>query len=272
VKIHHSLDISNTISIKRVYFASDFHLGIPDHNSSLEREMKIVKWLEECRKDASEIFLMGDIFDFWFEYRSVVPKGYIRLLGKLAEIVDQGVPVHLFTGNHDIWAFGYLSEEVGIQLHREPEIREFWGRRFYLAHGDGLGPGDNGYKFLKKVFSNRLNQWLFRWMHPDIGAAMALYFSRKSRTANMIKEGRKETIGDIQNEMLYKYCKELIARGPDVDFFVFGHRHLPADHAIEPNKRLIILGDWLVNFSYAVFDGTDLQLKYYLPPLKPQSP
>ena len=245
-----------------IYFASDFHLGIPDHDSSLLREKRLVDWLEKCRADAREIFLMGDIFDFWFEYRSVVPKGFVRLLGKLAEITDQGIPVHLFTGNHDVWAFDYLAKELGIIIHRTPEIKEIGGKRFYLAHGDGLGPGDKGYKFLKKIFKNRVNQWLFRWLHPDIGASLALYFSRKSRTANMVREGRKEIPDGIEHEMLFKYASELLHNGLNVDYFVFGHRHLPADVPLDGTSRLIILGDWLVNFSYAEFDGESVILKY----------
>jgi UDP-2,3-diacylglucosamine hydrolase len=248
-----------------IYFASDFHLGIPDHNSSLKREKMLVKWLKEIRKNAAEIFLMGDIFDFWFEYKSVVPKGYVRLLGEIASIADEGIPIHLFKGNHDIWAFGYLTSEVGLIMHRKPEIREFNGKKFYLSHGDGLGPGDNGYKFLKKVFENRINQWLFRWLHPDIGAGMALYFSKKSRYANIAKEGKKESGNRVEDEMLYHYTQSLIEKGTDADYYIFGHRHLPTDYPMDDQSRLIILGDWITNFTYAVFDGKELQLKQFKP-------
>jgi UDP-2,3-diacylglucosamine hydrolase len=222
----------------------------------------LVSWLERARADASEIFLMGDVFDFWFEYKTVVPKGYVRLLGKLAEIAEDGIPVHLFTGNHDIWAFGYLQKEIGIQLHRHPETRKMMGKTFYLAHGDGLGPGDNGYKFLKKVFSNRFNQFLFRWLHPDIGAKMGLYFSGRSRLANVAKEGKKEYLNRIEDEMLYKYASGLVNSGLEADYFVFGHRHRPVDIELKPGCHLIILGDWLTNFTYAEFDGKSLTLKY----------
>lgn len=248
---------------RNIYFASDFHLGIPDRQSSLEREIKLVRWLDEIKADASEIFLMGDVFDFWFEYRSVVPKGFVRLLGKLAEITDAGIPVHLFKGNHDIWAFDYLQSEINIILHRKPQIFEYGGKRFYLAHGDGLGPGDKGYKFLKKIFECRLNQWLFRWLHPDIGAGMALFFSKKSRIANMIKEGKKEEQNNIENEMLFNFTRTLINSGIEVDYFIFGHRHLPTDVEMPGGSRLVILGDWVTNFSYAVFNGENLQLKYF---------
>lgn len=246
----------------KIYFASDFHLGIPDHDSSLVREKRLVAWLERCRSDATEIYLMGDIFDFWFEYKSVIPKGFVRLQGKLAEITDQGINVHLFTGNHDVWAFDYLEKELGLIIHRQPEFKSLGGKKFYLAHGDGLGPGDLGYKFLKKIFKCRFNQWLFKWLHPDIGASIALYFSRKSRTANMIREGQKENRVDLKDEMLYQYCVQLMEQGIEADYFIFGHRHLPTDVALNEHSRMIILGDWLVNFTYAVFDGTDLQLKF----------
>ena len=206
---------------------------------------------------------MGDVFDFWFEYKTVVPKGYIRLLGKLAQLADEGIPIHLFTGNHDIWAFEYLQKEIGIQLHRHPETHLMMGKKFYLAHGDGLGPGDNGYKFLKKVFSNRLNQFLFRWLHPDIGAKMGLYFSGKSRLANMIKEDKKENLNRIEDEMLYKYASGLLTGGLKADYFVFGHRHRPADVELNHGCRMIILGDWLTNFTFAEFDGNTLELKYF---------
>jgi UDP-2,3-diacylglucosamine hydrolase len=248
---------------KKIYFASDFHLGIPDYESSLQREKMLVSWLDLARKDAAEIFLMGDIFDFWFEYKTVVPKGYVRLLGKLAQITEEGLPVHLFTGNHDIWAFEYLQKEVNILLHTHPETREMMGKTFYLAHGDGLGPGDNGYKFLKKVFRCRFNQFLFRWLHPDIGARMGLYFSGKSRLANMVKEDKKENLNKIEDEMLFKYASDLLTKGLQADYFVFGHRHRPVDIELKPGSHLVILGDWLTNFTYAEFDGKFLSLKHF---------
>jgi len=246
-----------------VYFASDFHLGIPDRDRSLKREKMLVSWLDEINPVCSELYLMGDIFDFWFEYKTVIPKGYVRILGKLAEMADQGIPIHLFTGNHDIWAFNYLDEEIGIHIHKQPMTRTMDGKVFYLGHGDGLGPGDNGYKFLKKVFSNRLNQWLFMWLHPDIGTRMALYFSHRSRLANIVKEEKKENNTAIQDEMLYKYCLDMLKEHRDIDYFIFGHRHMPTDHRLNEKSRLVILGDWLTNFTYASFDGKDVKLKYY---------
>jgi len=248
---------------KNIYFASDFHFGIPDHAGSLARERLFVKWLDEVQKDAAHIFLMGDIFDFWFEYKTVIPKGFVRLLGKLAEITDAGVPISLFRGNHDVWAFNYFEEELGIKLYRKPEMLEFSGKKFYLAHGDGLGPGDRGYKFLKKVFACRLNQWLFRWLHPDLGARMGLYFSKKSRLANVAKEGKKDSSNNIKDEMLYKYSEEMLKQHPDLDYLIFGHRHLPTQVDLNDKTQLVILGDWITNFTYAVFDGEELKLLQY---------
>ncbi len=248
---------------KNIYFASDFHFGIPDHAGSLVRERLFVKWLDEVKKDAAHIYLMGDIFDFWFEYKTVVPKGFVRLLGKLAEITDAGIPISLFRGNHDVWAFNYFEKELNIKLYRKPEIMEFSGKKFYLAHGDGLGPGDRGYKFLKKVFACRFNQWLFRWLHPDMGARMGLYFSKKSRLANVAKGGKKDSSNNIKDEMLYKYGEGILKQHPDLDYLIFGHRHLPIQVDLNDKTQLVILGDWITNFTYAVFDGEELRLLQY---------
>ena len=249
---------------QKIYFASDFHLGIPDYQSSLEREKKLVAWLEMASTDAAEIFLMGDLFDFWFEYKTAIPRGYARLLGKLAEVTDAGIPVHLFRGNHDMWAFDYLTKELNIQLHREPEFREFNGKRFYLAHGDGLGPGDNGYKFIKKVFSNPVNQWLFRLLHPDIGIKMALFWSRKSRNAAIEKEKKKEylTLKLIENRLTV-HSHELLKQNPDLDYLIYGHYHYPLDTPLTGTARQLVLGDWITHFTYAVFDGEKLELLKY---------
>ncbi|MFA5417394.1 MAG: UDP-2,3-diacylglucosamine diphosphatase [Bacteroidales bacterium] len=247
----------------KLYFASDFHLGIPDHDRSLQREKMLVKWLSEVSKDAAEIFLMGDIFDFWFEYSTVVPKGFVRLLGKIAEITDQGIPVHVFRGNHDVWAFDYLCKELNVQLYRNPVIREYGGSTFYLAHGDGLGPGDYGYKFLKKVFEFRPNQFLFKWLHPDIGTRLGLYFSGRSRLANVAKAGKQENVSDQQKQVLVQFAKSQTVEFPDVDYFIFGHRHVPVIEKINDKSTLVILGDWITHFTYAVFDRGDMQLLTY---------
>lgn len=249
---------------QKIYFASDFHLGIPDYDQSLKREKKLVAWLEMARVDAGEIFLMGDLFDFWFEYKKVVPRGYTRLLGKLSEITDAGIPVHLFRGNHDMWAFGYLTSELNIQLHREPEFREFGGKNFYLAHGDGLGPGDHGYKLIKKIFACRFNQWLFRWLHPDFGIGMALFWSRKSRKAALEKEKKEDERNKrLIQERITIHSRELLRSHPELDFLIYGHYHFPLDEQLTGKARQIVLGDWITHFTYGVFDGEKLELKAF---------
>jgi UDP-2,3-diacylglucosamine hydrolase len=255
---------------KKIYFVSDFHLGIPDHSQSLEREKLLVRWLEEVRRDAAGIFLMGDIFDFWFEYKTAVPKGFVRLLGKLAEITDSGIPVHLFRGNHDLWAFDYLNKEAGILLYRKPVIRELLGKTFYLAHGDGLGPGEKKYKLMKAIFEFPLSQFLFRWLHPDVGVRLGNYFSRRSRLAILSRSGQEEGLFDKEKEMLYHYAGRKAEKHPEVDYFVFGHRHIPIIHRINDKASLVILGDWVSHFSYGVFDGHRFQIKTF--PGSPDSP
>lgn len=251
--------------ILKIYFASDFHLGIPDHDSSLKREKLLVKWLNEIMDDCDELFLMGDVFDFWFEYKTVIPRGFARLFGKLAEFTDRGIPVHLFRGNHDIWAFDYFAKEIGIILEREQQLREWNGKTFFLSHGDGLGPGDNGYKFLKKVFEFRPNQWLFRWLHPDIGTRLALFFSRKSRYANEARDSHVMEHGgpDLSKERLYTFALETLKTNPEINYFIFGHRHVPANLPLSDTARFVNLGDWISNFSYSVFDGNELQMMTY---------
>ncbi|HNV50323.1 MAG: UDP-2,3-diacylglucosamine diphosphatase [Bacteroidales bacterium] len=246
-----------------IYFASDLHFGIPDRKSSAQREEKFIRWLDLIKNDAVEIFLMGDLFDFWFEYKTVVPKGYVRLLGKLAEITDSGIPIHFFKGNHDMWAFDYLEKEIGMTMYRQPIERVIGGKRFFLAHGDGLGPGDRGYKFLKNVFELKINQFLFRWLHPDIGVWLGLYWSAKSRYANLIKEAERGEEYDFQNARIAVYCRDILSQGRQIDYFVFGHWHVVNMEKIGDNSYYIHLGDWLTNFSYGVFDGNTFELKRF---------
>lgn len=248
---------------KKVFFVSDFHFGVPDHASSLERERLLVDWFRRTSPEAKAYYLMGDLFDFWFEYKTVVPKGFVRLLGTIASITDSGIPVHMFRGNHDIWAFDYLSTEAGVMLHREPQIVKFGNKTFFLAHGDGLGPGDTGYKLLKKVFENRLNQWLFRWLHPDIGTRMGLYFSKRSRIANIAREQKNTQSIRVEDEMLYAYALRKLKLHPEVDYFIFGHRHAPVKYPLNDKATMIILGDWVSHFTYAVFDGSEVELLRY---------
>ena len=244
---------------KKIYFASDFHLGVPNDEKSLEREKKIVRWLDEAKRDAEEIYLMGDVFDFWFEYRKAVPRGFVRILGKISEITDSGIPVHYFTGNHDMWIFDYLPKETGIKLYRNVVTREINGKKFYLGHGDGLGPGDSGYKFIKKVFRSKLCQWLFARLHPNFGIWMAHYWSRRSRIATGKKDDRY--LGD-DKEWLVIHCKKILAK-ENFDYFIFGHRHMPLDIKLSGNSRYINLGEWVNYSTYAVFDGTNLELKTF---------
>ena len=246
----------------KIYFASDFHLGIDVKYSSKEREKQIVEWLDLVKQDAEEIYLVGDLFDFWFEYKRVVPKGYVRLLGKLAELSDQGIKLYFFTGNHDMWMFTYLEEEMNIPIYRNPIRKEIKGKQFYIGHGDGLGPGDRSYKFLKRVFNNGLCQWLFARLHPNFGIALANYFSGTSRKKNTSDESY---LGP-QKEWLVLFCEEEVQQ-QYADYFIFGHRHLPIDHALKNGKsRYLNIGDWMNHNSYAVFDGEDIQIQFYKNP------
>lgn len=244
---------------KRIYFLSDFHLGVPDYASSLIREKKVVAFLDEIKKDAHEIFVVGDLFDFWFEYRKVVPKGFVRILGKLAELTDAGIPVHFFVGNHDMWMNGYFEQELNIPVYYEPKSFEFHGKKFLVGHGDGLGPGDHGYKFLKKIFRNPVCQFLFGILPPALGMSLANYSSKGSRAATGNSDD--EFLGE-EKEWLIQYCKAYLQK-EHKDYFIFGHRHLPIDFALPNESRYINLGDWIKYFTYAVFDGNELQLKTY---------
>jgi UDP-2,3-diacylglucosamine hydrolase len=242
---------------KKIYFLSDFHLGSPDYNSSLKRERIIVSFLDTIKHDAACIFIVGDMFDFWFEYKHVTPKGYVRLLGKLAEITDTGIPVYFFVGNHDMWMRGYFQQELNIPVYFEPKTYEWNGKKFFIGHGDGLGPGDHGYKLLKKVFRNRFCQSLFGFLHPAIGIGLANFFSHVSRK----KTGNTDEVflGE-ENEWLVIFSKDILAK-EHFDYFIFGHRHLPLDIKLDGASRYINLGDWIKYFTYAEFDGKETRLK-----------
>ena len=251
--------INRTLAIlkKKIYFISDVHLGAPALNNNAEREQLFVQWLEEIRHDAGMLFLMGDIFDYWFEYRKVVPRGFTRTLGKIAEIADSGIPVHFFTGNHDLWAFDYLPSELGVQVHHQEVRMTISGKNFFLAHGDGLDPFDKGYRFMKKIFTNRFFQWAFAHVHPNLGIAIAHGWSKKSRVTKGNGEAFKE-----DREGLFVFAKSVLET-EEVDYFVFGHRHLLLDLTIAKKSHFIILGDWINYFSYGVFDGEKFELKTY---------
>ena len=244
---------------KKIYFLSDFHLGAPNYSASLEREKRIVSFLDEIKKDAAEIFLVGDMFDFWYEYRKVVPKGFVRLLGKLAELSDAGIAMHFFVGNHDMWMKDYFQKELNIPVYFEPKEFERNGKKFLIGHGDGLGPGDHGYKNLKKIFRNPVCQWLFGILPPFIGMGLANYLSRRSRAQT--GAGEEIFLGE-DKEWLIIYCKEVL-KERNIDFFVFGHRHLAIDFRLTASSRYINLGDWIHYFTYAVVDDSGLQLKSY---------
>ena len=244
--------------MSKIYFASDLHLGVPNREKSLVREKLFVQWLDDIKSDVEAIYLVGDIFDFWFEYKKAVPKGYVRLLGKLAEISDSGIPIHIFTGNHDMWLFDYLEDEINAHIYREPIEISLKGKRFFISHGDGLGPGDNGYKLIKKIFKNKLCQWLFERIHPNLGISIAQYWSKKSRIAN----GEKDESYHGEKEWLTQFCKEKM-KTIEVDYFIFGHRHLPLEVDLGNNTIYINLGEWVNYNSYAVFDGKRLELKRY---------
>ncbi|GAB3745555.1 UDP-2,3-diacylglucosamine diphosphatase [Spirosoma pomorum] len=258
------MSTTDTISLapnKKAYFASDFHLGTPSPEQSRIREQAVVSWLNEVSADAGVIFLVGDVFDFWFEYKRSIPKGFIRLQGKLAELTDAGMQIELFTGNHDMWMNDYFTQEMGIPVYREPRTYTIGDKKFLVGHGDGLGPGDFTYKRLKRVFESGLARRLFRYVHPDLGIGLAQAWSRRSRISN--EEKGEEFLGE-DREWLMLYCQEVEA-SQHHDYYVFGHRHLPLDLAVSPISRYINLGEWVHAKTYGVFDGDKLTLKTWSP-------
>lgn len=248
---------------KKIYFLSDFHLGAPDYATSLVREKRVVDFLEEVRHDAAIIFIVGDIFDFWYEYRKVVPKGYVRLLGKLAELTDAGISIQFFVGNHDMWMKDYFQQELNIPVFFEPKTYQFGNVKMLVGHGDGLGPGDHGYKFLKKIFRNPLCQWLFGILPPVVGISLAGFSSKRSRAVTGDNDGI--FLGE-EKEWLIQYCKEVLTK-EHFDFLIFGHRHLPIDFKLGTSSRYVNLGDWIRYYTYAVFDGQQMTLQSRYPEL-----
>lgn len=244
---------------KKIYFASDQHFGAPTVALSKIRERKFVNWLDSIKKDADILFLLGDLFDFWFEYKRAVPKGFIRVLGKLAELRDRGIEIHFFVGNHDLWMDDYFEKELDIPVYHKPKEFSFGNKLFFIGHGDGLGPGDKGYKRMKKLFTNPFSKWLYRWLHPDIGIRLAHYLSVK----NKLISGDEDVVylGD-DKEWLVQYCKKKLME-KHYDFFMFGHRHLPLEIQISENVKYINTGDWISHFTYAVFENQELVLKSY---------
>jgi UDP-2,3-diacylglucosamine hydrolase len=244
---------------KKIYFLSDFHLGAPDMEGSLKREKLIVRFLDEIKHEAHTIFIVGDMFDFWYEYRKVVPRGFVRLLGKIAELTDAGIAIHFFVGNHDMWMKNYFQEELHVPIYFEPKEFEFSEKKFLIGHGDGLGPGDHGYKRLKKIFRNPVCQWLFGILPPYVGMGLANYSSRKSREAD---HGIEEVFMGEDKEWLLIYSKEVLKQR-HFDYFIFGHRHIPIDFRLSDSSRYINLGEWMNFCTYAVFDGKVLELRSF---------
>jgi UDP-2,3-diacylglucosamine hydrolase len=245
----------------KIYFISDVHLGLYPPEQSARREKWLVSWLSEIRQDATELYLLGDIFDYWHEYKHVVPRGHTRFLGKLAELSDQGIHLHYFTGNHDIWIYDYLPSEIGLTLYRHPVIREMNGYRFFIGHGDGLGPGDYSYKLLKGIFTNKVLQWLYARVHPNASMAFGKRWSRSSRYAKGIVA--EPYLGD-EKEFQVVFAREMLKK-EHFNYFVFGHRHIPFVIDLGNNSRVVNLGDWINNFSFAVWDGQELILKSFFP-------
>jgi len=244
---------------QKIFFASDFHLGAPDMATSKKREDKIIRWLDTIKDEAAAIFLVGDIFDFWFEYDKVIPKGFIRFLGKIANLRDKGIPIVFFTGNHDLWMNDYFTEELDIPVYLHPLQVEINQKNFLIGHGDGLGPGDRKYKVLKSIFTNKTCQWLFKWVHPDIGIRIAQKWSGNSRITNQKKQ---EDFFKGEEEWLWQYCKK-VEQQMHFDYYIFGHRHLPLELPVGANSKYINLGEWVSQYTYGVFDGSSFELKNY---------
>lgn len=242
-----------------IYFASDFHLGMPTKKTSREREEIIIRWLSTIEKDAETIYLLGDLFDFWHEYKTVVPKGFVRFLGKLAHLSDKGIDIQVFTGNHDLWMTDYFQKELGISVFKEPEKRTHNEKSFFIGHGDGLGQGEATYKVIRTLFHHPVSQFLFKWIHPDIGMKLATYWSKQSRGSH----GDQEVFRGEENEYLVQFCKEKLEQAY-FDYFVFGHRHLPLEITLhEKGSKYFNLGEWFTQYNYATFDGQNLSLQQF---------
>lgn len=250
--------------MKPVYFLSDAHLGSLAIPHSRLQERRLVNFLDALKAKASAIYLLGDIFDFWHEYKYVVPKGYTRLLGKISELTDSGVEVHFFTGNHDLWVHNYFEQECGMIVHRNIGCTtEIGGKIFYLAHGDGLGDGDRKYKFLRAMFHNPVCQRLFASIHPRWGMYFGLKWAQHSRLKHEAQGGEPKYAGEDREELVV-FAKKYLQTHPDTDYFIFGHRHIELDLPLQPAARLLIIGDWIDKFSYVVFDGQELRLEHFV--------
>ena len=248
--------------MKNIYFLSDAHLGSRALRHTRQQERRLVRFLDDIKEKAEAVYLLGDMFDFWFEYRMVVPRGFTRFLGKLSELTDSGVEVHYFAGNHDLWTWDYLVEECGVILHREPMTLSLADKTFYIGHGDGLGDPDPRFRFIRSIFHSPLCQWLFRWVHPDLGMRFGLNWAKHSRLAH--GEGGDPPYLGEDKEHLVLYAKDYLRSHPDVNYFIFGHRHIELDLMLSDQCRMVILGDWISQYTYAVFDGEHLYMENYV--------
>ena len=264
----------------KVYFLSDVHLGSDSHarkveekgsltlpNSKSEKsnyqpkhevERKLCRWFDSVKSDAQTIYLLGDIFDFWFEYKTVVPRGFTRVLGKISELTDSGIEVHFFIGNHDIWVSDYLQKECGMIVHLNPLVKDIYGKKFFLAHGDGLGDDSKSFKIIRSIFHNKFLRKAFANIHPRWALGLGHKWSNHSRATG-------EMVGYLgeDKEHLVLFAKEQLKTSPNVNFFIFGHRHIMLDLMLSASARIVILGDWINYFSYAVFDGENLSLEVF---------
>ena len=248
--------------MKNIYFLSDAHLGSLAIEHSRTQERRLVNFLDQIKDKAAAIYLLGDMFDFWYEFKTVVPKGYTRFLGKLSELTDMGVEIHFFTGNHDIWCDDYLEKECGLIIHKKPLTTELYGKEFYLAHGDGLGDPDKKFQFLRSLFHNKILQALFSSIHPRWSIAFGLNWAKHSRLKR--ENGKEPDYMGEDKEYLVLYTKVYLKSHPDINYFIYGHRHIELDLQLSKTSRVLILGDWISLFTYAVFDGEHLFMEQYI--------
>lgn len=248
--------------MKNVYFLSDAHLGSRAIAHGRTQERRLVNFLDSIKHNAAAVYLLGDIFDFWYEFKLVVPKGYTRFLGKISELTDLGVEVHFFIGNHDIWCGDYLEKECGVTVHRQPLTCEIYGKEFFLAHGDGLGDTDAKFKLLRAMFHSSFLQRMFSMIHPRWSIELGLEWAKHSRLKRA-GEGEPQYMGE-EGEPLVLFTKNYLKDHPDINYFIYGHRHIMLDLMLSRSSRMLILGDWVKEFSYAVFDGENMFLEQFI--------
>lgn len=244
-----------------VYFMSDLHLGATYISDPRGHEARVCSFLRSIEPTARELYLMGDVLDYWYEYRTVVPRGHVRFFGTLAELADAGVKIYWFIGNHDIWLFDYLRDEIGITVVDGVEVKDIGGRRFFLSHGDGVGRLPAGFRFIRTVFRNKVCQKLYSAIHPRWTIPFAHRWSKGSRGNGYASV---TVMPDVESDPLIRFCRDYLADvDPDIDYFVMGHRHIQFDYPLNSRSRLVLLGEWINQDSYAVFDGKELKLKVY---------